>query len=491
MDWVFDNTFARELDWLGVPFAPVPVAAPSPLLVNDALAFDLGLDPEWLASTDGTATLAGNAVPEGAQPMAQAYAGHQFGHFSPVLGDGRAVLLGEVVDRAGRRRDVGLKGSGRSPFSRGGDGRSAIGPVLREFIVSEGMHALGIPTTRSLAAVSTGEQVWREGPSPGAVLTRVAASHLRVGTAEFVRMRASADQQASFADHVRRRHHPEVAEGDHLGLLAAVVRAQAELIADWLAVGFIHGVMNTDNMTLSGETIDYGPCAFLEVHDPDAWFSSIDTAGRYRFGAQPSIAQWNLARYAETLLSLMAPDPSADADLIEAATEQIRAFEPIHRAALLRRMRAKLGLGESVDDATAQGLVDDLLAAVRTERLDHTRTFRLLSRVVRGETGAVADLVSDGAVWSQWQERWLLAVGDGDRPTTDVAAAMDRVNPAYIPRNHLVEEAIAAGIAGDLTPTRDLLAAIRDPFTERAGLERYAAPAPDAFTASYVTFCGT
>ena len=489
MDWGFDNTFARKLDWLGAAVDPVPVSAPSLLTVNDSLALELGLDPQWLASTDGVAHLAGNAVPEGAQPRAQAYAGHQFGQFSPLLGDGRAHLLGEVVDAHGARRDLGLKGSGRTPFSRGGDGRAALGPVLRELIVSEAMHALGIPTTRVLAAVATGEQILRaDGPTPGAVLTRVAASHLRVGTAELVRMRASDAQQLAFADYVRRRHHPQVAEGDHLGLIDAVVEAQASLIARWMSVGFIHGVMNTDNMTLSGETIDYGPCAFLEAHDPNAVFSSIDTMGRYRFGAQPSIAQWNLARYAETLLPLLAPDPSTESDLIEAATERIRAFETRFRGHWLRLHRGKLGLPDALSDTATAALTDDLLAIMIAERLDHTRTFRLLATVLRGADRAVADLVDDSVRWLDWQSRWLANVTTDPQSTAD---AMDRVNPAYLARNHLVEEALAAAATGDLAPTEALLDVLRDPFTVRPGLDRYAAPAPASFTAAYVTFCGT
>ena len=489
MDWGFDNTFARKLDWLGAAVDPVPVSAPSLLTVNDSLALELGLDPQWLASTDGVAHLAGNAVPEGAQPRAQAYAGHQFGQFSPLLGDGRAHLLGEVVDAHGARRDLGLKGSGRTPFSRGGDGRAALGPVLRELIVSEAMHALGIPTTRVLAAVATGEQILRaDGPTPGAVLTRVAASHLRVGTAELVRMRASDAQQLAFADYVRRRHHPQVAEGDHLGLIDAVVEAQASLIARWMSVGFIHGVMNTDNMTLSGETIDYGPCAFLEAHDPNAVFSSIDTMGRYRFGAQPSIAQWNLARYAETLLPLQAPDPSTESDLIEAATERIRAFETRFRGHWLRLHRGKLGLPDALSDTATAALTDDLLAIMIAERLDHTRTFRLLATVLRGADRAVADLVDDSVRWLDWQSRWLADITTDPESTAD---AMDRVNPAYLARNHLVEEALAAAATGDLAPTEALLDVLRDPFTVRPGLDRYAAPAPASFTAAYVTFCGT
>ena len=488
MDWGFDNTFARKLDWLGAAVDPVPVSAPSLLTVNDSLALELGLDPQWLASTDGVAHLAGNAVPEGAQPRAQAYAGHQFGQFSPLLGDGRAHLLGEVVDAHGARRDLGLKGSGRTPFSRGGDGRAALGPVLRELIVSEAMHALGIPTTRVLAAVATGEQILRaDGPTPGAVLTRVAASHLRVGTAELVRMRASDAQQLAFADYVRRRHHPQVAEGDHLGLIDAVVEAQASLIARWMSVGFIHGVMNTDNMTLSGETIDYGPCAFLEAHDPNAVFSSIDTMGRYRFGAQPSIAQWT---------SPATPRPSCRSwppirpPRATSSRQRPSGSAPSRRASVGTGSASpgKLGLPDALSDTATAALTDDLLAIMIAERLDHTRTFRLLATVLRGADRAVADLVDDSVRWLDWQSRWLADITTDPQSTAD---AMDRVNPAYLARNHLVEEALAAAATGDLAPTEALLDVLRDPFTVRPGLDRYAAPAPASFTAAYVTFCGT
>ncbi len=490
MDWGFEHTFARDLGWLAVPTPPVPVAAPALLLLNDGLALDLGLDPDWLASPEGVAELAGNAVPSGAQPLAQAYAGHQFGHFNPLLGDGRALLLGEIVDRDGRRRDVALKGSGRTPFSRGGDGRAAVGPVLREFILGEAMHALGIPTTRALGAVATGEQVWRDGgPLPGAVLTRVASSHLRVGTAELVRMRASEGQQRDFAEHVRGRHHPRVAQGDLLGLLSAVVEAQAALLARWMSVGFVHGVMNTDNMTLSGETIDFGPCAFLEAHDPAAVFSSIDTAGRYRYAAQPGIAQWNLARYAESLLPLLAPDPGGSPELIDEVTETIRAFDGVYRVTYDALMAARIGLPDH--PALAQELVTDLLALMRVERLDHHRTFRLLARVLRGDERAVRSLVTDDGAWARWQARWLAGIDASGCARPDIASAMDRVNPLYLPRNHLVEEALTAAQVGDLDPTRALLEAVRDPFTERPGLEHWAAPAPAGFTDAYVTYCGT
>lgn len=509
MPWTFDNSFARDLEWLGVPTEPVAVAAPHLLAVNEPLARELGLDPDELTAAAGVAQLAGNGIPAGAQPLAQAYAGHQFGQFNPLLGDGRALLLGEVIDTAGRRRDITLKGSGRTAFSRGGDGRAGVGPVLREYLVGEAMHALGVPTTRGLAAVATGQSIWRSAGTldgaparvPGAVLTRVAASHLRVGTAELVARRASAPQQEVFADYVRARHYPQVAPGDWVGLLEAVARGQAVLIARWLALGFVHGVMNTDNMTLSGETIDYGPCAFLEAYDPDAVFSSIDTGGRYRFGHQPRIAQWNLARYAETLLPLAGTGAADELGAVVAAVPGW--IEAAHG----RLMAAKLGVaaaGTSAGPVTSgggelpaqtAGLVTDLLALMARERLDFTRTFRVLAMVARGDEAALLALVEDTDRVRAWQQRWLQALRveatRTGREVSAVAEAMDRVNPAYIPRNHLVEEALAAAVEGDRGPFESVLAAVTDPFVERKGRERLAAPAPAGFTAGYVTFCGT
>ncbi|NLT30128.1 MAG: YdiU family protein, partial [Propionibacterium sp.] len=313
MDWGFDNTYARELAGFYREWQPTGSPAPELVALNDDLAVELGLDPEFLRSPDGLAVLAGNAVPEGAAPLAQAYAGHQFGQFNPMLGDGRAVLLGEVIDTAGRRRDIAFKGSGRTPFSRGGDGKAVLGPVLREYLMGEAMHALRIPTTRALAAVTTGEAVLREGgPQPGAILTRVASSHLRVGTFELVRQHGTEEHLRLLADYAMARHYPQSAAGDYAGFLSAVVARQADLIAAWMSVGFIHGVMNTDNMAISGETIDYGPCAFLDEYRPDQVFSSIDHGGRYRYSRQPSIAAWNLARFAETLLPLMGGESAVD-----------------------------------------------------------------------------------------------------------------------------------------------------------------------------------
>ncbi len=504
MRWPFDNTFARELPWLGVRIDPVPVAEPELLALDDDLALELGLDPDHLRSDGGVAVLAGNAVAPGSEPVAQAYAGHQFGHLSPLLGDGRAHLLGEVVDVHGRRRDLTLKGSGRTPFSRGGDGRAVVGPVLREYLVGASMHALGIPTTRALAAVATGEKVWRERPLPGAVLTRVAASHLRVGTLVLVATQGSRDQLAQVVEHARARHYPELPPGDPMAFLSAVVERQARLVAAWMSIGFIHGVMNTDNMTLSGETIDYGPCAFLDAYDPEAVFSSIDTAGRYRYSAQPTIAMWDLARLAETLIPMV--EGEAD-DAVTEAQQRVEAFQQHYETAWLARFRAKLGLTD--EDAASDGallanddrsLVEDLLTLATGSRLDLTGLFRDLARSLRGEPTPTLDRLEDRAAWETWSTRWLarLGVPGADRPRStdaaqrDVAAtAMDEVNPLYIPRNHLVEEAIAAAHAGNLEPFRALDAALRDPFVERPGLERYAEPADAGFTEGYVTYCGT
>jgi len=422
--------------------------------------------------------LAGAAAPEGAALVAQAYAGHQFGMFQPRLGDGRALLLGEVVDRAGRRRDLHLKGSGRTPFARGGDGKAAVGPMLREFVVGEAMHALGIPTTRALAVVATGEEVPRETMLPGAVLARVAASHLRVGTFQFAATHLGSDAVRRLADHAIARHHPAAAEAErpHLALFEAVVEAQAALVARWMLVGFVHGVLNTDNVTISGETIDYGPCAFMDAYDPATVFSSIDHGGRYAYGNQPSVTQWNLARFAETLLPLLA---ESEEEAVELATASLRAFPARFEDRWLAGMRAKLGLpaGEAAHDE----LVGELLPLLHQGRVDWTSFFRALAREAGGDTGAARLLLEGAPAFDDWYERW--------RPHAD-PAAMDRVNPVYIPRNHLVEEALAAATDGDLGPFERLVDVVTEPFGERPGLEAYAQPAPDG-GAGFRTFCGT
>jgi uncharacterized protein YdiU (UPF0061 family) len=477
----FDHSFVRELDGLFVAWRPSPVPDPQLLVLNQGLADSLGLDTERLASPEGLAVLAGNAVPESAMPVAMAYAGHQFGGYSPQLGDGRALLLGELVDIEGRRRDVHLKGSGRTPFARGGDGKAAVGPMLREYLIGEAMFALGIPTTRALAVVGTGELIARDGMLPGAVLTRVASSHLRVGTFEYAARLGDADLLARLVSHAIGRHHPAAAESARpaLALLDAVVAAQAELVARWMLIGFIHGVMNTDNMTISGETIDYGPCAFMDAYDPATVYSSIDHAGRYAYGNQPRIAQWNLTRLAETLLSAIDPDVDTAVAL---ATEVLNTFPDRFRTAWRTGMRSKLGLLAEADGD--QALFDDLWTVMHTERLDVTTTFRRLARHLAA--GAVLPEPLTG-----WVARWEARLAAEGRSSELVTASMNAVNPIYIARNHLVEEALATASSGELGPFERLLSIVRSPFTERDGWEAYAEPAPEAFGRYYRTFCGT
>jgi uncharacterized protein YdiU (UPF0061 family) len=478
------HRFADELPELAVGWQAVEPPAPQLLVLNDALAADLGVDPAFLRSPEGVGFLTGVAVPEGARPVAQAYAGHQFGAFNPRLGDGRALLLGEITDREGALRDIHLKGSGPTPFSRGGDGFAAVGPMLREYIVGEAMHALGIPTTRALAVVATGRTVRRESDLPGAVLARVASSHLRVGT--FVLARATGDIPLlqRLVDHAISRHYPHLggAENRALALLDAVIDAQARLIARWILVGFVHGVMNTDNMTISGETIDYGPCAFLDAFDVGAVFSSIDQQGRYAYGAQPAIGEWNLARFAEALLPLLAEDTDAAGvdGAVAAAQQSLAAYRETYNATWAEGMHAKLG-GTPDDERTA-ALVNDMFDMLAMARVDYTSFFRRLAAAARGDREPARALFADPAPFDLWVERWLALGPDPD--------LMDRVNPLYVPRNHLVEEALAAATDGDLAPLGDLVEVIRHPFTARPGLTRYEEPAPDAF-GPYVTYCGT
>ena len=479
------HRFADELGELALPWRAVEAPDPQLLVLNDALAAELGLDPGWLRGPDGLRLLVGNLVPAGATPVAQGYAGHQFGGYSPRLGDGRALLMGELTvpgeEAGGRLVDLHLKGSGRTPFARGGDGLAAVGPMLREHVVSEAMHALGIPTTRSLAVVATGRPVRRETVLPGAVLARVASSHLRVGSFQYARSLEDPEVLRRLADHAIARHHPGAAgaERPYLALFEAVVAAQAELVARWMLVGFVHGVMNTDNMTISGETIDYGPCAFMEAHDPATVYSSIDETGRDAYGNQPVVAQWNLARLAEALLPLIADDQD---EAIALAVEALGGFAPRYDAAWRAGLRAKLGLPEGLADAVAGPLVDEAVALARAGHVDHTSFFRLLGRAARGDAEPLRALVLDLAELDEWLARWRALGPDAD--------AMDRANPLYIPRNHLVEEALAASTAGDPGPLEGLLAALADPYTERPGLERYAEPAPQDF-GEYRTFCGT
>jgi uncharacterized protein YdiU (UPF0061 family) len=484
----FDNSFVRDLPELYAEWQANPVPAPRLLVLNDQLAEELGLDPDTLRTPQGVATLAGNLTPAGATPVAMVYAGHQFGMYSPRLGDGRALLLGEVIDSDGRRRDLHYKGSGPTPFARGGDGKAAVGPMLRELLMGEAMHALGIPTTRALAVVATGEHIAREGMLPGAVLTRVASSHLRVGTFEFAARSGGPDLVRRLADHAIARHYPAVVGDDqpYVGFYREVVEVQATLVARWMSVGFIHGVMNTDNMAISGETIDYGPCAFIDAYDPSTVFSSIDHGGRYAYGNQPLIAQWNLARLGETLLPLFDDDSET---AVAAATEVLTSFTDRYRGHWRAEMRGKLGLG--VADEHDQRLFDDLLALMHEQGVDYTSLFRVLASVVSGERAHLTSLVGDAAAFQPWIDRWLARLAVEGRPPDVVATGMRETNPVYIPRNHLVEEALDAATAGELSQFEQLLAVVTDPFRERRGFERYAEPAPESFGRYYQTFCGT
>jgi uncharacterized protein YdiU (UPF0061 family) len=487
----FDNSYARDLEGLYERWSPAEVPEPTLVVLNDALAAELDLDAAALRAPDGVAVLAGNATPHGASPIAQAYAGHQFGGYSPRLGDGRALLLGEVIDARGRRRDIHLKGSGRTPFARGGDGKAVLGPMLREYLIGEAMHALGIPTTRGLAVVTTGEQVARDTMEPGAVLTRVASSLLRVGTFQFAAATGDPEILRRLADYAIARHRPEAADADdpYLAFYEWVVDAQAALVAQWMHVGFVHGVMNTDNMAISGETIDYGPCAFIDAFDPAAVYSSIDHGGRYAFGNQPQIAQWNLARLAETLLPLIERDEQA---AVAAATDVLGSFAGRFERYWGNGMLAKLGLGDAddADGARAHTVIEELLALLSAQRIDYTSCLRALSAAVRGEPGPVRSLFTEPAAFDDWSARWSALVSARPERPDEIADGMDRVNPVYVPRNHLVEEALAAATAEDTAPFDELLAVLADPYVERTGLERFAQPAPPDF-GRYRTFCGT
>jgi serine/tyrosine/threonine adenylyltransferase len=496
----FDNTYARELPGLYVACKPASVPAPRLVFFNEALAAELTLDVATLQGPDGAALFAGNALPDGAEPIAQAYAGHQFGGFSAQLGDGRALLLGELIDQAGVRRDIAFKGSGRTPFSRGGDGKAAIGPVLREVLMGEAMHALGIPTTRALAATTTGEPVYRDQALPGAVLTRVAASHLRVGTFQFFAARGDLDKLRQLADYAVARHDPALLGSPerYLGLLHAVAARQATLVAQWMNIGFIHGVMNTDNMAISGETIDYGPCAFMEAYNPAAVFSSIDHGGRYAYGNQPHIARWNLARFAEALLPLMAqPDDEAAVQrAVARAMEVIDAFPAQFSAALEQGQRAKLGLyAQYATDPTDRALANDWLALLHAQSVDFTQAWRRLAEAAEGDGAALRALFADPGVLDSWLTRWhqRLTLDDaaGGPGAAERAVRMRRTSPWLIPRNHRVEEALAAASDNDdFGAFERLLAALRRPYDETPDRAAYAEAAPAEVTACYQTFCG-
>ena len=487
----FDNSYARLPARFFAPTSPRQPSTPRLIRLNTLLASELGLDPDWLAGPAGLDMLSGRSPPAGAEPIALAYAGHQFGNFVPQLGDGRAILLGEVIDESGHRRDIQLKGAGRTPFSRGGDGRAALGPVLREYLVSEAMAALGIPTTRALAAVVTGEPVLRETALPGAILTRVAASHIRVGTFQFFAAREDVEALRLLADHVIARHYPAVGEQEagvarYRALLDAVIAAQAGLVARWMLVGFIHGVMNTDNVSVAGETIDYGPCAFMDQYDPATVFSSIDRMGRYAYGNQPRIAHWNLARLAEAMLPLLGDDQDAS---LEVAQTSLAAFGSLFTDAYHRGLRRKLGLGEEREEDVA--LIADLLTAMTANQVDFTLLFRRLGDAVSGETEPARSLFIDPTAFDGWALRWRERLAEEPQEPSERRAAMNAVNPAFIPRNHQVEAMIAAAVdGGDFGPFATLLEVLARPFEDQPDHAALAEP-PLPEQRVLATFCGT
>ncbi len=479
--WNLDNSYARLPESLFTKQNPTAVRSPKLIILNDQLAAALGLNVQALQSKEGVAVLAGNQIPEGALPLAQAYAGHQFGNFT-MLGDGRAVLLGEQITPLGARFDIQLKGSGRTPYSRRGDGRAALGPMLREYIISEAMHALDIATTRSLAVVTSGESIIRESEQPGAILTRVAASHLRVGTFQYISEWGTFEDLRSLADYTLQRHFPgaETTENPYLFLLQEVIKRQAALIAKWQLVGFIHGVMNTDNMALSGETIDYGPCAFMDAYDPGTVFSSIDMRGRYAYGNQPHIAGWNLARFAETLLPLLHDN---EEQAVKIAQDAILEFTGLYRCNWLAGMRAKLGIfNEELQD---ESLIEDLLNMMHKYREDYTNTFRALT------FDTSEDMVLFGTnEFSQWNERWQARLGRQQEAKAASHQLMRNSNPGIIPRNHRVEAALEAAVQGDYSVMERLLAVLSSPYAHSPEQADYS-KLPGPSTHPYQTFCGT
>ena len=486
----FDNSYARLPANFYARVSPAAVDRPALVRLNNPLARELGLDADWLQSEAGLAFLSGQDLPAGAEPIAAAYAGHQFGHFSPQLGDGRALLVGEILDSSGARRDIQLKGSGPTPFSRRGDGLAALGPVLREYLVSEAMAALGVPTTRALAAVTTGMAVYRERMLPGAILTRIAASHIRVGTFQYFASRGDTDSVRVLADHAIARHDPAAAQQPqpYRAFLDGIIKRQAELVAKWLLVGFIHGVMNTDNMSISGETIDYGPCAFLDVYDPSTVFSSIDQQGRYAYANQPAIAHWNLSRLAECLVPLLGAN---DEEGLESAREAIAAFAPAFNAAYVGGLRRKIGLMEETE--LDLELVQDLLTRMANEKADFTLTFRHLCHAAENPSAdaQVRAQFADPALYDQWALAWRQRLALEERPPAERRLLMQSVNPAIIPRNHLVEAALDAAVErADMQPFDDLFAALAHPYDEALEATPFAEP-PPADGRVFQTFCGT
>lgn len=480
--WNFDNSYARLPEMFFTEIDPNPVSAPKLIIFNDSLATSLGLNIDMLKTVDGIAVLGGNRVPEGTIPLAQAYAGHQFGNFA-MLGDGRAMLIGEQITPLGERFDIQLKGSGRTPYSRGGDGRAGLGPMLREYIISEAMHALGIPTTRSLAVVTTGEPVIREAMLTGAIMTRVASSHLRFGTFEYVAKWGTDQELRDLADYAIKRHFPEIESNDnrYLLLLQEVIKRQAALIAKWQLVGFVHGVMNTDNMTISGETIDYGPCAFIDIYDPATVFSSIDIQGRYSYGNQPRIAGWNLARFAETLIPLLHAEYGEGAKLAQAA---ILEFTELYQSNWLKGMRKKLGmLNEEEQDAS---FVEDLLRMMEKHRADYTYTFRALTL-----DKLVDEVLFETPEFAQWHELWLARLGRQQERDESAQQLMRASNPAVIPRNQLVEGALEAAVElGDYGMMEQLLDVLKNPYAHTPEQVAYSTP-PKQAASPYQTYCGT
>jgi uncharacterized protein YdiU (UPF0061 family) len=500
--FAFDNSFARELPSFYVKWGPDRVPGPRLRYLNQALAEELRLDIGRQDAATLADMLSGNRLPEGAETIAQAYAGHQFGRFSPQLGDGRALLVGEVIDCHDKRRDIAFKGSGPTPFARNGDGKAALGPMLREVLISEALHALGIPTTRALAVVATGEAVRRETLLPGATLTRVALSHIRVGTFEYYAARGDRERVRQLADYTIARHDPGLIgkQGRYLDFLAAVVDRQAALVAQWMGVGFIHGVMNTDNMSIPGETIDYGPCAFMEAYDPKAVFSSIDRHGRYAYQNQPNIAQWNLARLAESLLPLLADD---EQDAVGLASDAIASFDDRYQRYWLDLMRAKLGLNHQVPNGDDEdlALIEEWLTLLQSNRVDFTLAWRHLADAAEGNPLPLRDLFTDHLALDAWLLKWQARCAtDEGGPHSDSAgiaastraSRMRRSNPWLIPRNHCVEDALsAASDDNDFGPFELLLNALKNPYEAHAEFVRFSRPAPASFTASYCTFCGT
>lgn len=487
MYFAFDNSFHASMEGFYAPAVAAKPSAPALLAFNHALAKRLGVVVGKASDPLLGHILSGLELPEGANPLAFAYAGHQFGHFSSQLGDGRALLLGEIIAPDGARFDIQLKGSGPTAFSRNGDGKAALGPVLREYLVSEAMAALGVPTTRSLAAVATGDRVQRERAHPGAVLTRVASSHIRVGTFQFFAAHFGADHVLRLSDYTIRRHFPELVEAanPHLALLDRVIGLQCELVARWMGVGFIHGVMNTDNVAICGETLDYGPCAFMDRFAVNTVFSSIDTNGRYAYGRQPQITHWNMARFAEAMLPAIHAVNPADVDAAKALVDAIPAR---FRAIWLDEMRAKLGLGQP--HKADEQLIDSLFGELEQHAVDFTSFFRALAQLLRGDGDMLQALLPDAEAMAPWIADWWAQLEREAIAPLERADAMDAVNPLYIPRNHLVEAALVAAEAGDMAPWSELLEVVQNPYIERAEWAAFAQPAPiDADP--YKTFCGT